>query len=57
MADAQATGADTIVTANPGCMLQLEQGVRQRGMQAEVKHVVQLLDEAYGSLSAPFRPR
>jgi glycolate oxidase iron-sulfur subunit len=49
MADIQATAADTIVTANPGCLLQLEQGVRRSGMRAEVKHVVQLLDEAYRS--------
>jgi glycolate oxidase iron-sulfur subunit len=49
MADIQATAADTIMTANPGCLLQLEQGVRRSGMRAEVKHVVQLLDEAYRS--------
>ena len=42
------TGADTIVTANPGCMLQLEQGVRERGLRAEVRHVVELLAEGYG---------
>jgi len=49
MVEVRATGADTIVTANPGCLLQLEQGVRQSGMRAEVKHVVELLDEGYGS--------
>jgi len=49
MADIRRTAADTIVTANPGCLLQLEQGVRRSGMRAEVKHVVQLLDEAYRS--------
>lgn len=48
MAEIEATGADTIVTANPGCQLQLERGVRERGLRAEVRHVVQLLDEAYG---------
>ena len=42
------TGADTIVTANPGCMLQLEQGVCERGLRAEVRHVVELLAEGYG---------
>jgi glycolate oxidase iron-sulfur subunit len=51
MTDIEATGAETIVTANPGCLLQLEQGVRQSGMHAEVVHVVQLLDAAYGALS------
>jgi glycolate oxidase iron-sulfur subunit len=49
MVDILATRCDTIATANPGCMLQLEQGVRQRGLRLEVKHVVQLLDEAYHS--------
>ena len=56
MADAAATGADTIATANPGCMLQLEQGVSQSGMAAEVKHVIQLLDEAYGGVTNRFVP-
>ena len=44
---AGATGADLIVTANPGCMLQLQAGVRQRGTGQIVLHVVELLDEAY----------
>ncbi|MEX2598360.1 MAG: heterodisulfide reductase-related iron-sulfur binding cluster, partial [Dehalococcoidia bacterium] len=48
MEDAATTGADVIATANPGCMLQLELGVREAGMQARVCHVVDLLDEAYG---------
>ena len=41
------TGADEVVTANPGCMLQLEQGLRAAGQQTPVRHVVDLLDEAY----------
>jgi glycolate oxidase iron-sulfur subunit len=47
MRDVASTGAETIVTANPGCMMQLQHGVGQAGMQANVKHVVELLDEAY----------
>jgi glycolate oxidase iron-sulfur subunit len=39
---------DVIATANPGCMLQLEAGVRKHGKGQAVKHVVELLDEAYG---------
>ena len=42
------TGAETIVTANPGCMMQLQRGVARAGLNAEVRHVVELLDEAYG---------
>jgi glycolate oxidase iron-sulfur subunit len=41
------TRADIVATANPGCMLQLEAGVRQRGRGERVVHVIELLDEAY----------
>jgi glycolate oxidase iron-sulfur subunit len=47
MDDALATGCDVISTANPGCMLQLDLGVRLRGGSQEVVHVVELLDRAY----------
>jgi glycolate dehydrogenase iron-sulfur subunit len=47
MADVLATGATTVVTANPGCMLQLDKGLRRAGRPGQVKHVVELLDEAY----------
>jgi glycolate oxidase iron-sulfur subunit len=42
------TGAQVIVTANPGCMLQLAAGVQKFGQGQKVAHVVQILDEAYG---------
>ena len=41
------TRADILVTANVGCMLQLRAGVAQRGLNMEVKHVVELLDGVY----------
>ncbi len=41
------TKAEVIVTANPGCMLQLEAGARLYGEGQRVLHVVQLIDEAY----------
>ncbi len=47
MAEVRATGARTIVTANPGCMMQLHRGVHRAGIDAEVRHVIELLDEAY----------
>ena len=47
------TGADEVITANPGCMLQLEQGLRADGQSTEVRHVVDILDEAYGGLEEP----
>jgi glycolate oxidase iron-sulfur subunit len=42
-----ATNASLIVTANPGCMLQLAAGARLYGKGQRVAHVVQVLDEAY----------
>ena len=44
-----ATAAEVIATANPGCMLQLEAGVRLHGRHQRVMHVVEILDEAYRS--------
>jgi glycolate oxidase iron-sulfur subunit len=41
------TGAEVIVTANPGCMLQLQAGSRMHGKGQRVAHVVELLDQAY----------
>lgn len=38
---------DVIVTANPGCMLQLRAGAKLHGKGQPVKHVVEVLDEAY----------
>jgi len=44
------TGADIIASANPGCMLQLEAGLRRYGVKGTVRHVTELLDEAYGGM-------
>ncbi len=44
-----ATGAAVIAASNPGCMLQLRAGVRKFGRGQRVAHVVEILDEAYGS--------
>lgn len=38
---------DWIATGNPGCMIQLAAGVRQRGLRSKVVHPVELLDAAY----------
>jgi glycolate oxidase iron-sulfur subunit len=46
MDDVAATGATCVATANPGCMSQLEAGLRQRGIDGDVVHVIELLDEA-----------
>jgi glycolate oxidase iron-sulfur subunit len=41
------TGASIVATANPGCAVQVAAGLRDAGYRAAVKHVVELLDEAY----------
>ncbi|MGA8575611.1 MAG: (Fe-S)-binding protein [Candidatus Cybelea sp.] len=41
------TGAAIVATANPGCAIQIEAGLREAHYPATVKHVVELLDEAY----------
>ncbi|HXE89381.1 MAG TPA: heterodisulfide reductase-related iron-sulfur binding cluster [Terriglobales bacterium] len=47
--DVAATDADVIATANVGCMLQLRAGVKRHGLKMDVRHVIELLDEAYGN--------
>jgi glycolate oxidase iron-sulfur subunit len=47
MEAANATRADIIATADPGCMLQLQAGVRLHGSGQRVMHVVEVLDLAY----------
>lgn len=46
MRHVQSTGAQTIVTANPGCILQLRIGAALHRTGQEVLHVVELLDRA-----------
>jgi len=46
MDDVKATGAEVVVSANPGCLLQLEWGAKRAGSQVQVKHVTQVLLEA-----------
>jgi len=43
----RASGADLVATANAGCALQLEAGLRAAGLDVPVRHVVDLLAEAY----------
>ena len=42
-----ATRAEIVATANPGCMLELQAGVRLHGREQRVMHVVEVLDLAY----------
>ena len=40
-----ASGADVLVTANPGCQMQWESGLRRAGRDARVVHIAELFAE------------
>ncbi len=44
-----ATGATIVATGNPGCLLQIQNGLRQRGLNVAAAHPVSLLAQAYRS--------
>lgn len=44
---AEATSADIVVTANPGCHLQLASGLRRRASAMQVRHIIEVINEAY----------
>jgi glycolate oxidase iron-sulfur subunit len=48
--NAEVTEAHIIVTANPGCLLQLQAGLQRRAKHTEVLHIMTLLDRAYTRL-------
>ncbi|HVB10560.1 MAG TPA: heterodisulfide reductase-related iron-sulfur binding cluster [Bacillota bacterium] len=48
MANVRATGADTVVTCNPGCALQLRLGAQRAGLAVDVRSLCSVLAEAYG---------
>jgi len=43
-----ATDTQEVITANPGCMMQLQMGLKSQGKHGLVRHVVDILGEAYG---------
>lgn len=42
------TGVKTVITANPGCHMQLRTSLRRNAVETEVLHIAQVLDRAYG---------
>jgi len=47
MAEVEEVDPQIVVTANPGCMLQLQTGMQRSGLDARVMHVVDLLELSY----------
>jgi glycolate oxidase iron-sulfur subunit len=47
LAHIKSTGATTVATANPGCLLQLINGAKQHGLKLRIVHPITLLAEAY----------
>ncbi len=45
-------GARTLVTANPGCQMQWEAGLRAAGRDVDVRHLSEVLADAYESSAA-----
>ena len=41
------SGAKIVVTANPGCQIQLNWGSKRSGLKIEVLHLMELLDRCY----------
>jgi glycolate oxidase iron-sulfur subunit len=47
---------EVVVTANPGCALQIAAGLRETGKPITVKHIVEILDESYAAYKPSMRP-
>jgi glycolate oxidase iron-sulfur subunit len=45
-ANVLATGADLLVTSNPGCLMQLRNALERRGERLPMAHVAEVLDAA-----------
>jgi glycolate oxidase iron-sulfur subunit len=52
----ETTAAQAVVTANPGCILQIQAGLRAEGRVLPVLHLIEVLDRAYDSAAGPPAP-
>jgi len=52
-ANVAATGAELLVTANPGCLMQISTALEARGTPMAVRHVVELLDASIRGEEVP----
>lgn len=46
MDDIRASGASLVVSANPGCIMQLRQGIEEANLPIQVRHIAEVLDDA-----------
>jgi glycolate oxidase iron-sulfur subunit len=51
-----ATGADVLVTANPGCLLQIQAAAQRAGRELSLAHTVQVLDASIRGVATPWKP-
>ena len=56
MENVRAANLDVLVTGNPGCLFQLQYGVRRHGLDLEVVHIAEFLSEGNGGCP-PQTPR
>ncbi len=49
MGNLEKTGASILATECPACMMHLHYGVRRRGLPVQVRHLSQILDQAYAA--------
>jgi glycolate oxidase iron-sulfur subunit len=49
MSAVEGTQTDVLATANPGCYLQLQYGVKRAGLNTRTRYITDLLDEAYAA--------
>jgi len=55
MEDIAKTGAEIVATGCMGCLIQLMQGIRNRGLKIQAKHIIEVLDEM--SAEAEAKPK
>ena len=51
-----ATGADLLVTANPGCLMQVASAIERSGHPMRLMHTVELLDASLRGAGLPGPP-
>jgi glycolate oxidase iron-sulfur subunit len=50
MVNVQAANLDVLVTGNPGCLFQIQYGVRRHGLDLEVLHIAEFLARAMSAV-------